>query len=138
MRQLGPLCILATGRPLTGVAMTAAFLASTAEARNLRGICIEFFVGTAFGLLMFAPIAVAEKFREAIRERLRFHWSRVQQLVSSIMALASGYVISSMYHHTFDTFSFIAVGFVFLGAILGVVFGIVAEGGPRNVTSTVS
>lgn len=132
MRQLKPSTILLLGGMLTASAMGAAFLITTPDARNLRGFSIAFGVGAVFGLLMFSPIAFAEKFRDRIRKWLVRYGAQVQPRVAFVMALALGYWFASMRHHTFDALAFVAMGLVFIGALLGVVIGIV--NGRRSAT----
>jgi hypothetical protein len=132
MRQLKPSTIVVLGALLTGGAMSAAFLTTTPDARNLRGFLIALGVGAAFGLLMFSPIALAEKFREGIRRWLQRYGARVQPRVAFVMALALGYWFASMRYHTFDALAFVAMGLVFIGALFGVVIGIV--NGRRSAT----
>jgi hypothetical protein len=125
MRQLKPSTILLLGASLTGAAMTAAFLSITRDVRNPRGFSIVFSVGAGFGLLMFSPVAFAERFRYGIRRWLERHGRHVQPGVSFLMAMALGYWIASMRHGMFDALSFVAMGFVFIGALFGIVVGIV-------------
>ena len=131
MRHLKPLTILLLGALLVGTAVSITFLAATPAARNARGFCIEFAVGAAFGLLMFSPIALAEKFRGGIRRWLQRHGSRVQPRVGFLMAVALGYWFASLRHHTFDALAFVAMGVVLVGAVLGVVIGVVNGDGRR-------
>ena len=132
MGQLKPSTILMLGALLTGSAMAAAFITTTPDFRNLRGFAIAFGGGAAFGLLMFSPIAFAEKFREGIRRWLERYGARVQPGVAFVMAVALGYWIASMRHHTFDALAFVAMALVFIGALFGVVIGIV--NGRRSAT----
>ena len=125
MRQMKPSTILLLGGLLTGTITTTAFLITTPGARNPRGFCIEFGIGSVFGLLIFAPIVLAENFRSAISGWFSRHGSRVQPRVAFIMAMALGYLIASMRHHTFDAIAFVAMGLVFITAIFGVVVGTV-------------
>jgi integral membrane sensor domain MASE1 len=133
MRELKPLTILALGTLLSGIVMTVPILAVEHDARNLRGVAISVSVGAALGLLMFAPIAFAVKFRVVIRAWVERSGSRVQPRVACIMALALGYWFASMRHHTFDVLAFIAMGLVLLCALFGVVIGVV-NGGRRSAT----
>jgi hypothetical protein len=114
--------------------MSIAFLFFTPDARNLRGFSIVFPAGAAFGLLMFAPAAAAEKFRAAIRGWLERYWAQLQPRVSFVMGLALGYFIASARHKTFDALTFISIGLVFLGAVVGIVVGIVIKGDQRGAT----
>lgn len=113
--------------------MTVPFLVVEHDARNLRGVAISFPIGALLGLLLFAPIAFAVKYRMVIRAWLDRNGSRVQPWVAYIMALALGYWFASMRHHTFDALAFIAMGVVFLCALFGVVIGVV-NGGRRSDT----
>jgi hypothetical protein len=125
MRQLKPLTILALGALLTGVAMAVPFLMIEHDARNFRGAGIGFSVGAAFGLLMFAPIALAEKFRASIRAWLERNGSQIYRLATYTMALALGYWIASIRYQMLDAVALMAMGLVFLGALFGVVIGVV-------------
>jgi hypothetical protein len=104
--------------------MTTAFLTATPDARNPRGLFVTFGTGAAFGLLMFSPIAFAEKFRDAVKRWLEQHGQRVQPRVAFLMATALGYFIASVRHRTFDTFTFVAIGLVLVGALFGIVIGV--------------
>lgn len=132
MRQLKPSTILLLGGLLAGSAMSAAFLITIPDFRNLRGFSSAFGVGVVFGLLMFSPIAFAEKCREGIRRWLERYGARIQPRVAFVMARALGYWFASMRHHTFDALAFVAMGLVFVGALFGVVIGIV--NGRRSAT----
>ena len=134
MRQLKPSKILLLGGVLTGTVVSAAFVITTPDFRNLRDFSFAFGVGAVFGLLMFSPIAFAEKFRDGIRSWLERHGSRVQPKVAFIMAVALGYWIASMRHDTFDALAFVAMGLVFIGALFGIVIGIV--NGDRRATQS--
>src|SRR5262249_8117394 len=116
--------ILLLGALLTGAVTSAAFLIFISGARDFRTFSVEFGIGAAWGLIMFSPIAFAEKFRLSIRRWLARRGSRVQPRVGFIMTLALGYATASFRHHTFDVLTMISVGLVFIGAMFGIIIGI--------------
>lgn len=123
MRHLKPLTIVMLGGLLTAATFSVAFLMTTADFRNLRGFSIAFSTGGVFGVLMFAPMALGEKFRGHIRRWLERHGARMQRWVALLMAISVGYSFASVRHQTFDAWTYVALGLVFLAAVFGVVVG---------------
>jgi hypothetical protein len=127
MQTLRPLAIALLGSLLLGVVVALIAFLTSLEFRDGRAMLRWFTVGSATGLLLFGPIAVAEAIRSRSDRRhystfFRIHWS-----ASLGMALAMGYLAASFVHQTFDPIVVLALFMVFLGAMTKVCVGIILK-----------
>ncbi|MGQ0633035.1 MAG: hypothetical protein ACT4QC_00340 [Planctomycetaceae bacterium] len=129
MKSLRPLNSFALAGLLGGViiAIIAAIANPNSDTRTVRGLLIWFVAGAGSGLFMVAPIVAGEVFHRPLARFLGYRAFRVNWYVSLGMAMALGYLYSSMYHQTFDTLAAVSLVVVFLGALAKTLLGAVYE-----------
>src|SRR5580704_11786247 len=102
MQALRPMVIAFVGSLLLGLVLPLTAFLTSPEVRDAHAMIGWFTIGSATGLILFAPIAAAEAIRSRANRQhystfFRIHWS-----ASLGMALAMGYLAASYVHHTFD------------------------------------
>lgn len=116
MKQLRPITIMTLGPLMLGFVFIVICAVGIGKP-DLPKAGFSFITGAIFGLVMFAPFAIAEGLGQRI-SRLPWHiLYKIQWHVSLLMAVGMGYMFGSMRHGTFDTILVIALLLYFWGAM---------------------
>ncbi len=103
---------------MLGVAQAVAVWLSVPVSPRVSDIAFAILVGTALGLVSFAPIALAVLTRERRPDWLHRYWFCVNWHTSIAMGLSLGYLVASIRHDLFDGLAVVAFGIVFFGAVV--------------------
>jgi hypothetical protein len=117
MKPLRPVKSLLLAGLLTGTVFSTA-AAMTHPDMSIGGASIFFGCGAVFGMLMVSPIVVGEVFRITFARAFARYVFRFERYISLLMACALGYLFASMRNHNIDGPALIAMGIVFLCAMV--------------------
>lgn len=127
MKSLRPITSLALAAVLGGVAVAIIASIAKPDTMTVPGLLLWFGSGAASGLIVVAPIAAGEAFREPLTRLVGQRAFHLNWYVSLLMAMAMGYVYASIHHQVFDKLTAVSLVVVFLGAGVKVLMGAAYE-----------
>ena len=124
MKTLRPITIVTLGPALLGVVQAVATCFLLPGSRRVSDIAWAILIWTAFGLVIFGPIAVAVGIRERRPDWLQRHSFRIHWYASAAMGLSLGYLLACLRHEVFDGLAIMAVVLVGFGATVKIALSV--------------
>lgn len=118
MKPLKPITVLIAGPLLAGVAAAIVFAFVGCDTTTAQGILAFFFGGITLALLILIPTAGVEIFHIPLMRLAGSYLYAIDWYVSLASAVAAGYALASMRHHTVDGIASVAMIFIMAGAML--------------------
>jgi hypothetical protein len=126
-RPLRPMTILLAGSAGVAVVSLALCFFFPVGRCRVRDILFLAAGGVGCGSVVFAPIAIALGFRRPLKGWLAPRAFAVRAGVALLMAASLGYIVASARHDAFDGLTMLGILFMFLGAAIETMVGIVLD-----------